>query len=178
VPASGRRRKNIDLLQHRPAHPNDLLRFANRTETTVPIRITRSTGNVFEDVGFPPEEAAHLLIRSDLMIQVCETIEQRGLSVREAAATLRVTQRRVRELVRGRIELFSIDTLIGMLCRLDVSVSVKVARRPRRIVRTSAGSRAAFLRVLAKVRDGPPMFGDEPDIARAPANAPDASDND
>ena len=50
------------------------------------------------------------------------------------AATLRVTQRRVRELVRGRIELFSIDTLIGMLCCLDVSVSVKIGRRPGRIV--------------------------------------------
>jgi predicted XRE-type DNA-binding protein len=144
----------------------------------VPIRITRSTGNVFEDVGFPPEEAAHLLIRSDLMIQVCEAIEERGLSVREAAATLRVTQRRVRELVCGRIELFSIDTLIQMLCRLDVPVSVKVARRPRRIVLTAAGSRAAFLRVLAKVRDGSPIPGDELDVTRPPANAPDTSGHD
>jgi predicted XRE-type DNA-binding protein len=144
----------------------------------VPIRITRSTGNVFEDAGFPPEAAAHLLIRSDLMIRVCETIEERGLSVREAAAMLRVTQRRVRELVRGRIELFSIDTLIGMLCCLDVSVSVKIGRRPRRIVRTAAGSRVAFLRVLAKVRDVPPIPGDELDVTRPPVNAQDASDHD
>ena len=143
----------------------------------MPIRITRSTGNVFEDVGFPPEEAAHLRIRSDLMIQVCETITQDGLTEREAAAILRVTQRRVRELVRGRIELFSIDTLIQMLCRLDVPVSVKVGRRPRRIVRTAAASRAAFPRVLAKVRDGPPIPGDEVDVTRPPTNAPDTSDH-
>ncbi len=107
-----------------------------------------------------------------------ESASSRVIARYPTAATLRVTQRRVRELVRGRIELFSIDTLIGMLCRLDVSVSVKVARRPRRIVRTAAGSLAAFLRVLAKVRDGHPISGDELDIARAPANAPDASDND
>jgi predicted XRE-type DNA-binding protein len=153
-------------------------RFANRTETAVPIRITRSTGNVFEDVGFPPKEAAHLLIRSDLMIRVLETIKPRGLSVRKAAATLRVTQRRVRELVRGRIELFSIDTLIGMLCCLDVSVSVKVGRRPRRIARTAAASRAAFIRVMGTVRDGPPIPGDELDVTRPRANAPDTSDDD
>jgi hypothetical protein len=81
-------------------------------------------------------------------------------------ATLRVTQRRVRELVRGRIELFSIDTLIGTLCCLDVSVSAKVGRRPGRIVRTAAASRAAFMRVMGKVRDGPPIPGDELDVTR------------
>jgi hypothetical protein len=93
-------------------------------------------------------------------------------------ATLRVTQRRVRELLRGRIELFSIDALIGMLCCLDVTVSVKVGRRPRRIVRTDRGSRAAFLRVLAKVKDIPPIPGDELDVTRPPVNAQDASDHD
>lgn len=94
------------------------------------------------------------------------------------AATLRVTQRRVRELVRGRIELFSIDTLIGMLCCLDISVSAKVGRRPRRIVRTAAASRAAFMHVMVKVRDGPPIPGDELDVTCPPANAPDTSDHD
>jgi hypothetical protein len=94
------------------------------------------------------------------------------------AATLRVTQRRVRELVRGRIELFSIYTLIGMLSCLDVSVSAKLGRRPRRIVRTAAASRAAFMRVMVKVKDGPPIPGDELDVTRPPANAPDTSVHD
>ena len=34
------------------------------------LKITPSTGNVFRDLGFPREEAEHLLIRSDLMIAV------------------------------------------------------------------------------------------------------------
>ena len=97
------------------------------------IRITRSTGNVFEDVGFPREEAAHLLIRTDLMLQVSQIIEKRGLTQRAAAAALGVTQPRVSDLVRGRLELFSIDTLVGMLSRLGVSVTVKTTRRRGRV---------------------------------------------
>ncbi len=34
------------------------------------LKMARSSGNVFRDLGFPPEEAAHLLVRSDLMIQL------------------------------------------------------------------------------------------------------------
>ena len=97
------------------------------------IRITRSTGNVFEDVGFPREEAAHLLIRTDLMLQVSQIIEKRGLTQRAAAAALGVTQPRVSDLVRGRVELFSIDTLVEMLSRLGVSVTVKTTRRRGRV---------------------------------------------
>jgi predicted XRE-type DNA-binding protein len=94
---------------------------------------TRSTGNVFEDAGFPPAEAAHLLIRADLMLQVADIIEKRGLTQRAAAATLDVTQPRISDLVRGRVELFSIDTLVEMLNRLGVSVTVKTTRRRRRV---------------------------------------------
>jgi predicted XRE-type DNA-binding protein len=38
---------------------------------------------------------------------------------------------RISDLVRGRIELFSIDTLVEMLARFDVSVTLKVKRRKR-----------------------------------------------
>ena len=97
------------------------------------VRRTRSTGNVFEDAGFPPAEAAHLLIRTDLMLQVSDIIEKRGLTQRAAAAVLDVTQPRISDLVRGRVELFSIDTLVEMLNRLGVSVTVKTTRRRRRV---------------------------------------------
>jgi predicted XRE-type DNA-binding protein len=97
------------------------------------VRRTRSTGNVFEDAGFPPEEAAHLLIRTDLMLQVSDIIEKRGLTQRAAAVALDVTQPRISDLVRGRVELFSIDTLVEMLNRLGVSVTVKTTRRRRRV---------------------------------------------
>lgn len=49
------------------------------------IRMQRSSGNVFTDLGFPKEEAAHLLIRADLMIQLKKLIEERGLTQKHAA---------------------------------------------------------------------------------------------
>ena len=95
------------------------------------IRIQRSSGNVFTDMGFPREEAAHLLIRADLMIQATALIEERGLTQKQAAKALGVTQPRISDLVRGRIELFSIDTLVDMLSRLGVAVILKTKRRSR-----------------------------------------------
>jgi predicted XRE-type DNA-binding protein len=91
----------------------------------------RSSGNVFADLGFPKEEAAHLLIRADLMIQVKALIEERGLTQKRAAQLLGVSQPRISDLVRGRIDLFSIDTLVEMLTHLGVAVTVKTKRRAR-----------------------------------------------
>ena len=94
------------------------------------IRIYRSSGNVFLDVGFPRPEAERLLIRSDLMNQVADLIKKRRLTQARAAKLMGVTQPRISDLVRGRIELFSIDTLVDMLARLGVSVSI--VTKPRR----------------------------------------------
>jgi predicted XRE-type DNA-binding protein len=91
-------------------------------------RLTRSTGNVFRDLGFPSDGAEHLRIRSDLLIQLQKAISARGLKQAEAAKLLGVTQPRVSDLVRGRIDLFSVDTLIDMLARLDLRVRLVVSR--------------------------------------------------
>jgi len=85
-------------------------------------KMTRSTGNVFRDLGFPPDEAEHLRIRSDLLIQLQKIISSRRLKQAEAAKLLGVTQPRVSDLVRGRIDLFSVDTLIDMLARFGIRV--------------------------------------------------------
>jgi predicted XRE-type DNA-binding protein len=94
------------------------------------LKVTRSSGNVFRDLGFPSEEAAHLLVRSDLMIKVQKLIASRGLRQAEVAKILRVTQPRVSDLLRGRIDLFSTDMLIDMLARLGVRV--RFVLRPSR----------------------------------------------
>jgi predicted XRE-type DNA-binding protein len=93
-------------------------------------RLTRSSGNVFRDLGFSQEAAAHLVIRADLMIQIEKAIKARGLKQTEAAKLMRVTQPRVSDLLRGRMELFGTDTLIDMLARLGVRVRL-VARALR-----------------------------------------------
>ena len=95
------------------------------------VRMRRSSGNVFADVGFPKEEAAHLLIRSDLMIQLAKLIKDRRLTQKQAAKALDVTQPRISDLVRGRIDLFTIDTLVEMLTRFGVVVTLKTRRRAR-----------------------------------------------
>ena len=97
------------------------------------LKVTPSTGNVFRDLGFSAEEAEHLLIRADLLIQLQKAVAARGLTQAKAAKILRVTQPRVSDLLRGRIDLFSTDTLIDMLARLGVYVRVVLKPSRRRV---------------------------------------------
>lgn len=97
------------------------------------VQITPSTGNVFRDLGFSPEEAQHLLIRADLLIQLQKTIASRGLTQVKAAKILRVTQPRVSDVLRGRIDLFSTDSLIDMLGHLGVEVRLVLKPARRRV---------------------------------------------
>jgi len=108
------------------------------TRSTKPgrkLKMTRSSGNVFRDLGFGAEEAEHLLIRSDLMILVQKLIVSRGLKQAQAARILRVTQPRVSDLFRGRVDLFSTDALIDMLALLGTRVRIvpKPAGRSRKV---------------------------------------------
>lgn len=91
-------------------------------------RIRRTTGTVFADLGFSAEEAEHLKVRSDLMTALTGIIDQRGLSQAEAAKLLGVSQPRISDLVRGKIDKFSIDTLVNMLAAAGAQVSVRVKR--------------------------------------------------
>ena len=98
------------------------------------IRVTLSTGNVFRDLGFSKEESEHLLVRADLLIQVQKAIASKGLKQAEAARVLRVTQPRISDLLRGRIDLFSTDALIDMLASLGIGVRLVVKpSRTRRV---------------------------------------------
>ncbi len=88
------------------------------------VKLTRSSGDVFRDLGFSPDEAEHLKVRSNLMLNLQKAITARGLKQGEAAELLGVTQPRVSDLMRGRIDLFSIDTLIDMLAKLGIRARV------------------------------------------------------
>ena len=97
------------------------------------LKMTRSSGNVFSDVGFSAQEAEHLKVRADLLIQIETALKARGLKRAEAAKLLGVTQRRLNDLVSGRIDLFSIDSLIDLLARLGVRVKVVVVAPKKRL---------------------------------------------
>ena len=94
-------------------------------------RVRPSSGNVFRDLGFPHEEAEHLKIRSDLMIRLTRLIAARGLTQAQAARLLGVTQPRISDLVRGKIDRFSVDSLIEMLGRTGARIAVVVKPRKR-----------------------------------------------
>jgi len=81
---------------------------------------------VFRDLGFDPQEAENLRLRADLMIQLTKLIDAKRLTQARAAKLFGVTQPRVSDLVRGRIELFSIDSLVEMLGRAGARVSLVV----------------------------------------------------
>lgn len=98
------------------------------------LKVTPSSGNVFRDLGFSAQEAEHLVIRADLLIQIQKVATARGLKQAQLAKLLQVTQPRVSDLLRGRLHLFSIETLIDMLGRLGVQVRVVVKPTRRRQV--------------------------------------------
>ena len=96
------------------------------------VKLTRSSGNVFRDLGFSGDEAEYLKVRAELMAHLQKVITARGLKQAAAAELLGVTQPRVSDLMRGRIDLFSIDTLIDMLARLGIRVKLVLHPRRRR----------------------------------------------
>jgi predicted XRE-type DNA-binding protein len=93
------------------------------------VQRSRRSGNVFRDLGFSANEADHLRIRSELMAKVQKVIMARGLKQAEAAELLGVTQPRVSDLMRGRIDLFNVETLIDMLAKLGVRTKLVLQAR-------------------------------------------------
>ena len=98
------------------------------------LKVTPSSGNVFRDLGFSEQEAEHLVIRADLLIQIQKVVRARPLKQAQLAKLLQVSQPRVSDLLRGRLHLFSIETLIDMLGRLGVQVRLVVKPTRRRQV--------------------------------------------
>lgn len=91
------------------------------------IRITESSGNVFLDLGFPPDEAALLAMRADLMAKLRLTIDEKGWTQAEAAKVLGIAQSRVSDLVRGKWERFSLDMLITLASRAGLHPRLELA---------------------------------------------------
>ncbi|HEV2201365.1 MAG TPA: helix-turn-helix transcriptional regulator [Bryobacteraceae bacterium] len=93
---------------------------------TIGKRKTRA--NVFVDLGFAPAEAESLRIRSAMMRGLVALIRKRKLTQTEAAKLLGVTQPRISDLTRGKIHLFSIDNLVGLLAAAGLKVDFRVKK--------------------------------------------------
>ena len=70
--------------------------------------------SVWDAIENTPQQAAGMRVRSDLMLNLTEVIRERGMTQGDAAALFGVTQPRVSDLMRGKVNLFSLDTLIDM----------------------------------------------------------------
>jgi predicted XRE-type DNA-binding protein len=93
---------------------------------TTKKKVTRGSGNVFADIGFGPEEAENLLLRAELMSRISEMA--RGVPQRQAARTFGVSQPRLNDLMRGKIDKFSLDALVNMLAHAGMRVELRVKK--------------------------------------------------
>ena len=93
-----------------------------------PLKITKSSGNIFRDLGFPEGEAQNLLRRTDLIIKIEQFVKKSGLIQSEAAKLLGITQPRINDLLKGRIEKFSLDALVNMVARAGMEVKMTVKK--------------------------------------------------
>ena len=89
--------------------------------------VTASGANVFSDLGFPPEQAENLKVRSDLISEAQRLVD--GMTQLQAADVLGVSQPRISELRRGHIERFTIDALVNMLAHGGVRIRISLRRK-------------------------------------------------
>lgn len=92
--------------------------------------------SVWDAIEDTPQNAASMRARSGLMICLTEVIRQQGMTQAQAAALFGVTQPRISDLMRGKVNLFSLDTLIDMAATAGMGPTVKVST-PKMAKRTT-----------------------------------------
>lgn len=92
------------------------------------LKIEESSGNVFRDIGFDEAEAENLRLRSQLMIQITVMVRKSELTQAAAAKLFNVSQPRLNLLLKGKIQLFSLDALVNMLAEAGMRVNMTVKK--------------------------------------------------
>jgi predicted XRE-type DNA-binding protein len=89
------------------------------------------TGNLtaFHELGL--HDADELVIKSQLMTEIVQRLQARGLTQTRAAAEMCMPRSEVSHLVNGRIARFTIDRLVRALATLDATVHVRLVVEPR-----------------------------------------------
>ncbi len=86
----------------------------------------KANESLFEAFGYSPDEAANLEIRANLMLALEQYIKSKEMTQREAAAFFGIHQPRINDLMKRRIDKFTIDALINMLATAGRSVKVEI----------------------------------------------------
>jgi len=84
--------------------------------------------SVWDAIETVPAKAANMKARAEMMIAIRETVAKWGLTQAAAAKRLGLTQPRMNDLLRGRINKFSLDTLMNLATRAGLAVRVQVTR--------------------------------------------------
>jgi predicted XRE-type DNA-binding protein len=95
--------------------------------------INKGSGDVFADLGFSPAESCNLRLRSQVMTALRKFIVKERLTQADAAKRLKVSQPRISDLTRGKINRFSLDTLVNMLTDAGLRVDFRIKHRSRRV---------------------------------------------
>lgn len=107
------------------------------------LSMTKSRGNVFADLGFSADEAQNLLLRSQTMSALANWYLAGGLTQAQAAKALGVTQPRLNQLLKGKINEFSLDALVNMATRagMRVGLTIKPAARIKAVAAHQTGTK-------------------------------------
>ena len=84
--------------------------------------------SIWDAIEDTPAAAANMKARAELMIAIAEYIRAKRLTQAAAAKLFRVSQPRVSDLMRGKIDLFSVDTLVNMLATAGMRVELKLKK--------------------------------------------------
>lgn len=87
---------------------------------------TRSSGNIFLDLGFDPAEAEVMKLRAEVMIRTAQRLKEQGWTQAEAAKRLGTTQPRISRLIKGKVEDFSLDMLLTMAARAGLHPELRL----------------------------------------------------
>jgi predicted XRE-type DNA-binding protein len=88
---------------------------------------TKRFANVWDAIEDNPAQAENMKLRSALMAALTERIRQKKWTQAEAAKRLGVTQPRVSDLMRGKIDVFGLDTLVNMASAAGLQVEMRIA---------------------------------------------------
>lgn len=88
--------------------------------------ISQRYASVWDAISDTPAEALNMQMRSELMVALKKIIKEKGWTQAEAAKQLGVTQPRISDLLRGKISLFGLDSLVNMVAAAGHTLDVRV----------------------------------------------------
>jgi predicted XRE-type DNA-binding protein len=115
----------------------------------------KAYASVWDAIEDTPAQAENMKLRSALMMAISEHVKAAGLNQTQAADLFAVTQPRISDLMRGKINLFSLDMLVGMLSAAGIGIEMKVHQpiaQKARVPKAKLQHRVANVRAKAARR--------------------------